>query len=61
MARIQAPKGTAMPRINLVALVSRVFGHQSRNFYWIFGTSLFIVVFTFLLALDSFRYVIRVE
>ena len=53
MARIQAPKGTAMPRINLVALVSRVFGHQSRNFYWIFGTSLFIVVFGMAMVLSS--------
>jgi cell division protein FtsW len=53
MARIQAPKPKGRPRINLLALGSRIFGHQSRNFYWIFGTSLFIVVFGMAMVLSS--------
>ncbi len=53
MARIQAPRVKGFKRFNLVSLISRIFGHQSINFYWLFGTSMFIVVFGMVMVLSS--------
>ena len=53
MARIRAPKPNGFKRFNLLGIVSRIFGHQSSNFYWLFGTSMFIVVFGMVMVLSS--------
>lgn len=53
VARIKAPRAVAKPRVNLVGAFLRLFVHQSHNFYWLLGTSMFIVVFGMVMVLSS--------
>jgi len=57
VARIKQPRAASARSqwrgINLRPLVSRLGGHQSRNFYWLFGVSMFILVFGIVMVLSS--------
>ena len=53
VARIKAPRAAAKSRINLLAAFQRLFVHQSPNFYWLLGTSMFIVSFGMVMVLSS--------
>ena len=53
MARIKQPRQAGAVRANFRALVSRLARHQSHNFYWILGVSMFIMVFGMVMVLSS--------
>jgi len=53
MARIKQPRQVDARRIDFRSLFVRLAGHQSRNFYWLFGVSMFILVFGMVMVLSS--------
>ena len=53
MARIREPRVKGASRVNLIARFVSNFNHQSKNFYWILGTTTFIVVFGNVMVLSS--------
>ncbi|MEI6591202.1 MAG: putative peptidoglycan glycosyltransferase FtsW [Actinomycetes bacterium] len=53
MAKVKVAAKDVTRRMNLPRAINYMFGHQSLNFYMLFGTTLFIVVYGMVMVLSS--------